>query len=116
MRSELASAALAPSPPSLRSVCDRLGIVPRFAREKFPDDARRLSTAHAQVLAAQRQQRFTRSVDAYTAAAVALKNRGVAVGTKYLQQESGLVAFTRNDSRVRALRQVLEAHGCGGQD
>lgn len=111
MRAALDAAAQEPEPPSMSCLGARLGINMEVARRKFPEEAGRLKAAHEAMMEAEYRQRYADAVGAYTTAAAALKDRGEPVCEKYLQSESGLVAFSRNAPRVRAMHEVIAAHG-----
>ena len=53
------------------------------------------------------EQTFRATVSAYEAAAQALVAEGKTVGAKYLQKRAGLVAYSHNRNRQRALEGVI---------
>lgn len=65
------------------------------------------------------ERRLQNAADAYDRAAEELQAEGKVPGVKYIQMRAGLVAFSYNRARVRALQQVLakvaEARDGGSQ-
>ena len=70
-----------------------------------------MADANAAYMRAVNERKFEDAVASYSAAADALVRKGMRVGANPLQSESGLVAFSRNERRVRALQVVLSAYG-----
>lgn len=92
---------------TIRETCAKLGITTRRARKLFPHLVRELGArfvAHARL---EHERRFQRAVVAYGQAAEELSAEGKVVGAKYVQQRAGLVAFSQNPLRARALQDVL---------
>jgi hypothetical protein len=103
----LIDAALEDEPPSVAEFAARHGLHVDSPRHRFPDETRKLVAAHKRRLEVEQKVRVTEAAVAYKMAALALRRAGKRVHEKSLQQEAGLVAFSQNPLRRRALDAVL---------
>ncbi|MBN8508652.1 MAG: TniQ family protein, partial [Burkholderiales bacterium] len=92
---------------SVRKLCNGMGISPRAARERFPEFVRSLARRSRVKGALDDERRFQEAAEAYSRAAEELRAEGKVAGAKYIQKRAGLVAFSHNHARVRALSHVL---------
>jgi transcriptional regulator with XRE-family HTH domain len=111
IKNALAAAVVESPPPNLTQLAARLGTSARFINEKWPDQARALVEASARYRIEQNQSRFDEATDVYESAARSLVELGQPVTPKYLQKVSGLVAFSQNLTRVRAMESVVQKFG-----
>lgn len=106
----LRAAVLEAEPPTLRRFADRHQTSPRHLRERWPD----LSEALANAASLRRQMeagaRAANATATYERAAADLLKQGKPVTPKLLQQTTGLVAFSQNQSRLSVLRDVVRRH------
>ena len=114
VRDGLVGAAQRSIPPTLAAISLELGINIRAARYKFPTESKALVEARVAHLEKERKLRFVQEVEIYSASASALRARGIAVCSKYLQREAKLYAFSGNVTRIEALSTVLRANGGTG--
>ena len=84
-----------------------MGMDPRVARARYPQQCKSLVDARTSWFETKRQQARRSVEQAYLAAATELTQLGKPVHSKSLQQQSGLVAFGHNAPRVEVLRSVL---------
>lgn len=110
LRQALQAAVSESPPPNLTELAGRLGTSRRFLREKWPAESTALATVAAQHRDGLWRGKFDESLEAYERAAKELLGREMPVTSKYLQQVSGLVAFSHNPSRVRAVAEVVRRH------
>lgn len=94
-------------PPSAKSVARRLGVSERRMRVLVPDELAILVERNTMHRQQQEERTFQATVGAYEAAAQALVAEGKTVGAKYLQKRAGLVAYSHNRNRQRALEGVI---------
>ena len=107
LRAAVEQASSEAPPPSAKSVARRLGVSERRMRVLVPDEFAVLverNTTHRQQ---EEERTFQATVSAYEAAAQALVAEGKTVGAKYLQERAGLVAYSHNRNRQRALEGVI---------
>ena len=114
MRSLLRSAASAPDTPSLERFAADNGLHPRALREWFPEEVRALTSLTLTRRQKDSEERYSAALRAYGAAAEELRSKGDAVHARTVQQASGMVAFSRNRPRARALEVVLAKHSTSG--
>jgi hypothetical protein len=107
VREQLLQAAGEDQPPSVREFARQYGLHVDTPGKRFAKEASLLSLARQRYLKGERQEQYVRAVDTYTRAAQTLRERGKTVHECSLQRESGLVAFSQNEVRVRALQAVL---------
>jgi hypothetical protein len=110
IREMLLLAAEESAPPTLAAFSRRIGLNEDAPRHRFPEESRVLAAAHAAYARSENQRKFDEALAAYSAAADVLTSKGMLVGAKYLQQEAGLVAFSQNEPRVRAMNIVIAQH------
>lgn len=113
VREALVSAALSPNPPSVREFARQHDMHIDMPRRKFPQEARALSAAHQQHLKCRHEGQYMAAVAAYTRAAEEIAAGGKTVHVGVLQRQSGVVAFSQNEPRVRALNEVLSKFRAG---
>lgn len=107
VRQLLREAAREANPPSLREFARRHGLHIDTPKKRFPAEARALAEVGRAHLKRIRQMQYEEAVASYTRAAQALQGKGLCIHERSVQQESGVVAFSQNASRVRALQSVL---------
>ena len=110
IRELLEATATEAEPPSLMQFARRHGLNVDVPRQRFVREAAMLAAANAQHMQLVYERRYAEAVHAYTAAVQALLRQGLSVHAKSIQKQSGVVAFSQNQLRVRALRQVLSEH------
>lgn len=110
IRGFLSSAATEAEPPSLAQFARRHGLNEDTPRKKFAPEAMALVVANAEHMELVNERRYMEAVHAYTAAVKALLRQGLTVHAKSVQKQSGVVAFSQNTLRVRALKSVLDKH------
>jgi plasmid stability protein len=110
VRDLLRQAAMETNPPSLHEFARRHGLHVDTPRKRFAQEANVLSVAHQKLIERKRQEQYVKALESYTRSAESLRERGMSVHERSLQQDSGLVAFSQNEVRVRALRTVLAQH------
>ena len=101
------SAVLEPNPPSVHQFARTHQVSARSLQKWFPKEVGELGRMSVQCLKQQRRESYLAAVEAYSAAAEELRAKGVAIHRRTLQETSGLVAFSRNSARARALSEVL---------
>lgn len=106
----LAEAAMEAAPPSAAVFAKRHGLHRDTARKKFRKEAPELVAAHHAYEQGVNERRYAEAVRAYDAAGEALTQQGKKVHAKSIQVASGLVAFSQNGARVRAMKTALRAH------
>lgn len=106
----------AAEPLSPAELSRRLGLHRDQLRKRCPEESQALAAAHDAHRRRVYEQRYRQAVGAYTKAACALRERGKRAHAKALQVESGVVAFSRNAPRVRALREVMSAFARGADE
>lgn len=106
----------AAEPLSPAELSRRLGLHRDQLRKRCPEESQALAAAHDAHRRRVYEQRYRQAVGAYTKAACALRKRGKRAHAKALQVESGVVAFSRNAPRVRALREVMSAFARGADE
>lgn len=110
IRELLEAAATEAEPPSLMQFARRHGLNVDVPRQRFVREAAVLAAANAQHMQLVYERRYVEAVHAYTAAVQALLRQGLSVHAKSIQKQSGVVAFSQNHPRVRALQEVLSKH------
>lgn len=113
IREMLLLAAQEAMPPTLAAFSRRIGLNEDAPRHRFPEESRVLAAANMAYTLAANQRKFDDALATYSAAAEALAAKGMRVAAKYLQLESGLVAFSQNEPRVRAMNMVIARYENG---
>jgi hypothetical protein len=108
IRELLLDAAKEAEPPSTARFARRHCLNADVLRKRFVQESRALAAANSEYMERVYERRYADSVASYSAAAHALLRQGKGVHARSLQQQSGLVAFSQNQLRVRALRAVME--------
>lgn len=103
----LQAALLMDHPPTIRCFAKQHNLKERLLRNWFPKEVRALGELTVERQGRDSQERYLTALKAYSAAAELMQARGDAVHTRTLQQVSGIVAFSRNQIRVRAIEEVL---------
>ncbi|MFZ3119117.1 MAG: TniQ family protein [Variovorax sp.] len=103
----LQAALLMDHPPTIRDFAKQHTLKERLLRDWFPKEVRALGELTVERQNRDSQARYLTALEAYRAAAELIQTRGDAVHTRTLQQVSGIVAFSRNSNRVRAIEDVL---------
>jgi hypothetical protein len=107
--SKALQAAIAESPPpNLTQLAERMEASARFINDKLPDLARALVEASARYRKEVCDEKFDEAASAYADAARSLVASGRPVTPKNLRKVSGLVAFSQNPTRVRAMASALQ--------
>jgi hypothetical protein len=107
IRERLRAAAQLAEPPSLREFARLHGMHIDTPRNRFPVEARLLAAARKIFEARERERLYEEALAAYDGAAQRLWATGRSVTKNVLQREAGLMAFSQNAVRVRALETVL---------
>lgn len=97
-------------PPTLRAFAERHGTYAERLRKKWPELAQALVAAGQSYREAEWRGRQEEAVQVYERAVPMLLESGLPVTPKYLQEATGLVAFSRNKPRVIALQRVVAKH------
>lgn len=108
VREEMRRAASSPNPPSVHEFARRHDMHIDTPRHRFAAEAKALSDAHRRQQERLRQEQYDATVAAYMRAAEGIQAKGKTVHVGVLQRESGLVAFSQNDFRVRAMNEVVQ--------
>jgi hypothetical protein len=112
--SKALQAAIAESPPpNLTQFAERVETSARYINDKLPDLARALVKASTRYRKEVCDEKFDGAASAYADAARSLVASGKPVTPKYLQKVSGLVAFSQNPTRVRAMASAMQKFGSG---
>ena len=103
----LRAALLTDHPPTIIKFANQHRLNERMLRDWFPKEVRALGALTVERRDRDSQARYSAALEAYGAAAELMQMRGETVHARTLQQVSGMVAFSRNPNRVRALKEVL---------
>jgi hypothetical protein len=96
-------------PPNVAQFARRFDMSPRCLRERWPAAVKELVDVSARYREGLNAKRLLHATTAYEHAAQELVRQNKPVTKKVLQRSSGIVAFSQNTTRVRALQAVVAA-------
>ena len=107
IRAAIVEATAQAYPPAATEMARRFQTSVRELYKKLPVELAALTKKGRDVQSEEYRQRYQEAHEKYAATAAQIADRGLKVSSKRLQQESGLVAFTKNPVRIRALNEVM---------